>query len=89
MIRRPGYELLSLAVGTIVSAAASYNDAPNRCPAYQTWLAGAEIYPMLELEKAFYAGCVHIIGDRRAAQRDCLFEDNLQAVTQAVKFRAL
>jgi len=44
---------------------------------------------MLELEKAFNAGCVHIIGDRRAAQRDCLFEDNLQAVTQAVKFRAL
>ena len=70
-------------------AAASQEDAPNRRSANQARLLGAEIYPVLELEEALYSGRVHIIGNRRAAERNCLPKDALQAGVQAVKFRSL
>jgi len=73
----------------IVGAAASQDHAPDRCPAHQAGLPGAEIDPMLELEEAGYASRVYIIRYRRAAERDGLFEDALQAGVQAVEFGPL
>ena len=40
---------------------------------------------MLELEKAFDAGRIHIVRNRRTAQRNCLPEDNLQGGVQAIQ----
>jgi hypothetical protein len=80
---------LALAVGAIVRAAASQDHAANRCSAYQAWLPGAEIDPMLELEEAGYASRVHIIRYRRPAERDGLSEDGLQTGMQAIEFGPL
>jgi hypothetical protein len=41
---------------------------------------------MLELEETFYASRIHIIGDGRAAKRNCLPKDALQAGVKAIKF---
>jgi hypothetical protein len=41
---------------------------------------------MLELEEAGYPGRIHIVRYRRAAERDGLSEDALQAGMQAVEF---
>src|SRR5271154_4997718 len=80
---------LALALGAIVRAAASQDDAQNRCSAYQAGLSGAEIDPMLELKEAGSAGRVYIIRYGRSAERDCLSEDTLQAGMQAVEFGPL
>jgi len=66
-------------------AASSQEDAPNRRPANQARQLRPQIYPVLELEEALYAVRVYIIGNGRAAERNCLFEDALQAGVQAVK----
>ena len=68
---------------------AGHEDAPDRCAAHQTWLPGAEIDPVLELEKAFDTGRIDVVRNRRSAQRDCLLEDSLQGGVQAVKFGSL
>ena len=47
-------ENLALAVGTVVGSAAADQDSPDGSSAHQARLAGAEIDPVLELEKAFY-----------------------------------
>jgi hypothetical protein len=88
MPRGPGTNL-ALTVAAIVRAAASQDDAPNRCSAHQAWLSGAEIDPMLELKEACYAGCIHIVRYGGAAERDGLPEDALHAGMQAVEFGPL
>src|ERR1700733_1954649 len=77
---------LALAVRAIVRAAARQDHTPDRCSADQAGLSGAEIDPMLELEEAGYTSRVYIIRYRRAAERDGLFQDGLQAGKQAVEF---
>jgi hypothetical protein len=80
-------ENLALAVGTIVRSPARHDHPPDRCPAYQARLSSTGIDPVLELEKAFYAGRIHVVRNRGTAQRNCFFEDTPQAGVQAVKLR--
>jgi hypothetical protein len=80
------HQHLVLAFGTIMGAAATHEDAPDRSSTNQAWLPGTEIYPMFELEEAFYAGRVHIIRNGRAAEGDCLLQYTLQAGVEAIKF---
>ena len=47
-------ENLALALGTIVGSSTGQQDSPDGLSAHQAWLTGAEIDPVLELEKAFY-----------------------------------
>jgi hypothetical protein len=51
----------TLAVRTIMGAAATNQDAPDRRGANQAPLSGAEVDAMLKLEEAFYPVRVHII----------------------------
>ena len=41
---------------------------------------------MFELEEAFHASRIDIIGNGRAAERNCLPEDALQAGVEAIQF---
>jgi hypothetical protein len=72
-----------------MGAAAPHDDAPDRSSANQAWLPGTEIYPMFELEEAFYAGRIHVIGNGRAAEGNCLLQYALQAGMEAIKFHPL
>ncbi len=72
-----------------MSAAAAYQDAPNRSSANQARQAGTEIDPVFELEEAFDSGRIHVVRNRGSAQRNCLSKDTLQAGVQPVEFCAL
>ena len=41
---------------------------------------------MLQLEKSFFSGSIHIVGDRRAAESDCLSQDRLDGDPQSFEF---
>jgi hypothetical protein len=60
-------EMLSLAVGTIVRSPSANHDAPDGCSAHEAWLPGAQIDPVLKLEKAFDTSRIYIIRNRRSA----------------------
>jgi hypothetical protein len=76
-------------VGAIVRAAAGQYDASNRCSAYEAWLSGAQIDPVLKLEEAGCAGCVDVVRYGGPTQRDGLPENDLYAGMEAVKFAPL
>lgn len=73
-----------LAVGTIMGASASEEDAENGGSADQAGLAGAHINAVFELEEAADAIGVYIIGDGGAAEFDGVREDVLQGDAEAI-----
>src|SRR5208282_880725 len=62
---------------TVVTAAARQNNPPDCGPAQQAGFPLTAIHSMLELEEAFLSIRVHVIGNRRSAQRDRLAQNFL------------
>ena|SRR5579884_3138711 len=69
-------------------AASAEDDAFDGRAAHETWLAGAHVHTMLELEKAFFAVCVYVIGNGRPAELNGFFEHFLHRSMEAVKLCA-
>lgn len=55
-----------------MTAAAGEHDTADCRSAYQARLTFAAINSMLELEESFFSIGIHIVGNRRSTQRDCL-----------------
>ena len=60
-----------------MAAPAGDHDSLDGCLAHQAGFRFAAVYAVLELEKAFFALGVHIIGNGRTAEGDRLFQDLL------------
>src|ERR1700756_2048912 len=66
-----------------MAAAAAEGDTLDGCFANQTRLAFPPVDPMLQLEKSLFAIGVNVVGDRRPAQCDCLFQHLLDGQIEA------
>jgi hypothetical protein len=66
-----------------MGAAAGYYGALDGGGAGFAWLAGAHVYAMFELEEAFLAVGVYVVGDGGAAAIDGLAEDGLEGFAEA------
>jgi hypothetical protein len=58
-----------------VAAAAGQHNAPDGVSTHQAALSLAAINPMLELEESFFPIGIHVIGNRRSAERNRLTQD--------------
>ncbi len=61
-------------------------DAPNRCFALPARFAGSLIDAMFKLKEAAHAVRVDIIGNRRSADPNGLFENPQQRLPEAFEF---
>src|SRR5581483_10264474 len=60
----------------------------NQCLALQARLPGTHIHMMAKLEEARLARCIHIIGNRGAAETDSFSQHLLHRCMQTVEFRS-
>ena len=80
--------VLLLAPRAVVAAASGNHDAFDGRFADEARVAFAAIDAVLQLEKAFFAVCVHIIGDGRATQGNRLLQNFLHRGEQFSKLVA-
>ena len=74
-----------LAAGTIMRSPTGQLNAPDRSLTAAAGKPGSQIDAVLELKEAAHAIGIHIIGDRGAAQPDCIFEHLAQSQPQSLE----
>jgi hypothetical protein len=71
--------LLLLALGTIVRASARHYDFLDGSLAHEARLSSAAVGAVLELEEAFFAFGIHVVGDGRASGSDGFLQHFLKS----------
>ena len=69
-----------------MGAPTSQKNAPDGGFAVAARQAGAHVDAVLKLKKAAHPVGIHVIGDRRAAQKDCMIQDLAKRLPEALKF---
>jgi hypothetical protein len=80
--------VLALAFGAEVGSAAGDDDTPNWRFAAAAGFAGSQVDAVLELEESTFAIGAHIVGDRGAAEPNCMGQDFAQRQPKAVELGA-
>src|SRR5579884_3720811 len=76
---------LFLASGAVVCAPACQNQPPDSRPAHQTGSSASQIDLMFKLKEASSTVRVYVVGNRGAAQTDCIFEHSLQGRVKEIQ----
>lgn len=71
-----------------MAAAAAEHNPPNRRPAYPARLCFTSVNAVLQLEESFFSVGIHVIGDRRPAERNRLAQNFLNSGVQLAQLLA-